>query len=482
MGEYTFLTATELADMIREKKVTSVEVLEAHLDHISKHNSKLNAIVTLNAEEARFRAREADAALDRGENWGPLHGVPVTIKDAFETRGLKTTASFKPLAEYVPQQDATVVERIKAAGAVIIGKTNMPMLALDIQTNSPIFGTANNPWDLSRTTGGSTGGGASSIASGLSPLEIGSDIGGSVRIPAHFCGVFSIKPTENIVAMTGHIPEPPDAPRGVRHMGVSGPLARSVEDLQLTLPLLAGPDGKCWDIAPVPMEKEAEMSSNDISLAWTDHFGNLTASQDTRDAMTAAVNTLSNAGCTVEKSNPSDLDFEKVWQTWGEVLGAEVGSGMPAFPRFLTGMQYKLMRDKSVFKKGMLKGLKMTLHDYAKVLTRRDGLISQLENFLSGCDAWLCPVTAGPAFPHCKTGQPIVIDEQPMSYFKAAVRFTSVFNLTGNPVVVIPMGKSREGLPLGMQIVGRRWTDMRLLSVAQAISNAIMPFQRPEGY
>ena len=234
-----------------DEKATSLEVLEAHLEHISKHNPQLNAIVTLNAEEARFRAREADAALERGENWGPLHGVPVTIKDAFETRGLKTTASFKPLADYVPRQDATVVERIKAAGAVIIGKTNMPMLALDIQTNSPLFGTAN---------------------------------------------------------------------------------------------------------------------------------------------------------------------------------------------------------------------------------------ISQLERFLSGWDAWLCPVTAGPAFPHCKMGQPIVIDEQPMSYFTASVGFTSVFNLTGNPVVVIPMGKSEEGLPLGMQIVGRRWTDMRLLSIAQAVSKAVMPFSRPTGY
>jgi len=425
-----------------DEKATSLEVLEAHLEHISKHNPQLNAIVTLNAEEA----------------------------------------SFKPLADYVPRQDATVVERLKAAGAVIIGKTNMPMLALDIQTNSPLFGTANNPWDLSRTTGGSTGGGASSIASGLSPLEIGSDIGGSVRIPAHYCGVFSIKPTENIIAMTGHIPEPPDAPRGVRHMGVSGPLARSVEDLQLVMPLLAGPDGKCWDIAPVSMKKEAETSLGELRLAWTDSFGSLTASQDTRKAITAAVDKLSNGGCTVEKSDPTDLNMEKVWQTWGEMLGAEVGSGMPVLPRFLTGMQYKLMRDKSVFKKGMLKGLKMSLHDYAKLLTRRDGLISQLERFLSGWDAWLCPVTAGPAFPHCKMGQPIVIDEQPMSYFTASVGFTSVFNLTGNPVVVIPMGKSEEGLPLGMQIVGRRWTDMRLLSIAQAVSKAVMPFSRPTGY
>ena len=482
MSEITFCTASELANKIQDKKVTSSEVLDAHLDHISSHNSQLNAIVTLNEENARQRAKEADTALSRGENWGPLHGVPVTIKDAFETRGLKTTSSFKPLANYIPQQDATVVERIQAAGAVIIGKTNMPTLALDIQSNSPLFGTANNPWDTTRTTGGSTGGGAASVAAGFSPLEIGSDIGGSVRIPAHFCGIFSIKPTENIVPMAGHIPEPPDAPRGVRHMGVSGPLARSVEDLQLVLPLLTGPDGKCWDIAPVSMEKVAESSLPKVRVAWTDSFGSLTASNDTRNCMSAAVDKLTEAGCIVEKNEPTDLDFEKVWQTWGELLGAEVGSGMPYIARLLTGIQYKLMRDQSVFKKGLLKGLKMSLHDYAKVLTRRDGLISILENFLAGWDAWLCPVTTGPAFQHCKTGQPIMVDDRPMSYFKANMGFTTVFNLTGNPVTVIPMGKSKEGLPIGMQIVGRRWNDMQVLSIAQAVSKAIKPFSRPEGY
>jgi len=265
-------------------------------------------------------------------------------------------------------------------------------------------------------------------------------------------------------------------------MGVSGPLARSVEDLQLVLPLLTGPDGKCWHIAPVSMEKAAESSLNQLRLAWADHFGSLTASRDTRYAMTAAVDKLSDAGCIVEKDGPPDLDFEEVWQTWGEMLGAEVGSGMPYINRFLTGMQYKLMRDRSVFKKGLLKGLKMSLHDYARILTRRDLLISKLENFLAGWDAWLCPVTAGPAFPHCKTGQPIVVDEQQMSYFMASIGFTTVFNLTGNPVVVIPMGKSGEGLPVGMQIVGRRWNDMRLLSIAQAVSKAITPFCRPVGY
>jgi len=482
MSNILFRSATELAEMIRKKNTSSLEVLEVHLEHIAKHNSKLNAVVTLDEVRAKQRAKEADAALADGEIWGPLHGVPITIKDAFETSGLKTTSSFKPLAGHIPKKDATVVERIKAAGAIIMGKTNMPTLALDIQSQSPLFGTANNPWDTSRTTGGSSGGSAAAIAAGFSPLEIGSDIGGSVRIPAHFCGVFSIKATENVISMAGHIPEPPGSPRGVRHMGVTGVLARSIEDLETVYPLLTGPDGKSWHVAPVPMVRVGESSLTELKLAWTDTFGSVKASQDTCDSLKEVVKNLSAAGCVVEKKNPANFDFTTVWQTWGEVLGAEIGSGMPAFHRFLASMSFKFLRDKSVHKRGFLKGLKMSLHNYAKLLTRRDGLISTLDDFLTGYDAWLCPVTAGPAFTHRKMGMPIEIDGQKISYFEASVGFTSVFNVSGNPSVVIPIGKSTEGMPIGMQIVGRHWTDMKLLSIAKAITKAAMPFNRPDGY
>ena len=236
MSEWVHLTVHQLAQAIRERKVSAVEVVQAHLNHIAQHNPALNAIVTLDEERALQRAKEADAALARGEMWGPLHGVPVTIKDAFETAGLRTTSSFPPLAHYVPKQDATIVARLRAAGAIILGKTNMPILTVDIQTNSPLFGRANNPWDLGRTTGGSTGGGAAAVAAGLSPLEVGSDGGGSIRIPSHFCGVFGLKPTEHLVPGTGHIPDLPGAPKSCAAHVL--PLARwraASQDLRLCL-------------------------------------------------------------------------------------------------------------------------------------------------------------------------------------------------------------------------------------------------------
>ena len=254
MDKLNFLTASELASLICDRRVSSQEVLEAHLSQITAHNPSVNAIVTLDEARARQRAKEADEALAHDEIWGPLHGVPVTIKDVFETAGMRTTSSFKPLATYIPKQDATVVARLRQAGAIILGKTNTPEMAGDEQTNSPLFGRTNNPWNLERTPGGSSGGSAAALASGMSPLDIGSDIGGSVRNPAHFCGVFSLKPSDYRVPFTGHIPPPPGTKgRGLlRYFLTPGPLARSVQDLRLALSIIARPDEREWEVPPFP--------------------------------------------------------------------------------------------------------------------------------------------------------------------------------------------------------------------------------------
>ena len=207
MSSLNFSSVRELASLIRAREVSAVEVLDAHLVQIRRHNGDLNAIVTLDEEGAKARANEADEALKKGTTWGPLHGVPVTIKDSLETAGLRTTSGFPPLADYIPTVDATVVARVRQAGAIILGKTNLPTLADDIQSDNPIFGRSNNPWNLERTPGGSTGGGAAAVAAGLSALEIGSDLGGSVRLPAHFCGLCSIMATNHRISRMGHIPE-----------------------------------------------------------------------------------------------------------------------------------------------------------------------------------------------------------------------------------------------------------------------------------
>jgi amidase len=226
MTDLTFAPAHQLARMIRDRQVSSREVVEAYLVKISQHNSQLNAICTLDAENARRRAQAADLALNSGENWGRLHGVPITVKDIFETAHLRTTAGYIPLKDYIPQQDATIVARLKAAGAIVLGKSNLAELGGDYQSTNSLFPRVNNPWNLECTPGGSSGGSAAAVAAGLSPLDLGNDFGGSIRQPAHFCGVYGLKPTDRRISTAGTIPETPGMPICLRQMMSVGCLAR----------------------------------------------------------------------------------------------------------------------------------------------------------------------------------------------------------------------------------------------------------------
>lgn len=481
------LNAHQLAQAIRERQASTVEVVQAHLAHIAQHNPALNAIVTLDEERALERAKEADAALTRGEIWGSLHGVPVTIKDVYETAGLRTTSSFKPLARYVPKQDAPVVSRLRAAGAIILGKTNMPELALDIQTNSPLFGRANNPWNLGRTPGGSTGGGGAAVAAGMSPLEVGSDMGGSIRIPAHFNGVFGFKPTEHRVPATGHIPDLPGAPRVVRHMCSFGPLARSVDDLRSCFTLIAGPDGKDLDVLPVPLDSATERPLRQMRFAWMDDFGGAPVTAQTSAALAGLADSLSDLGCRVERVGPPGFDYASAWQTYSEILGMMIGAGLPTLARILGRLVMPLTYMNEPAMRSLTSGFKLDARQYMTALARRDTMSEQMERFLADWDAWLCPVTPTPAFTHRRSslsrpGRPIEVDSHKVPYWRGSISYAIVFNLLGNPVVVLPLTRSSEGMPIGVQVVGRRWRDMELLAIAQQLAEVTGSFQFPPGF
>lgn len=487
MNDLVFRSATELADIIRKRVVSTREVVRAHLDHIDKHNPRLNAVVTLDAEEALRHASEADRALAAGDLWGPLHGVPVTIKDAFETKGLRTTSSYRPLSNYLPGEDAPVVARLRAAGAVILGKTNMPELAMDFQSNSPLFGPARNPWDLQRTPGGSTGGGAAAVAAGLSPLEIGSDLGGSIRIPSHFCGVFGYKPTEHLVPSTGHIPEIPGQIRAVRHMEVCGPIARSIEDLKNVLLLLAGPDGKDWEVPPLPLHPEPVPPFLGLRIAWTDDFAGVPVCREAREGLADLAERLSAAGCRVERCCPEGFAFEDAWETYGQIVGAEMGFNFPAGRKTASRLFGQVLFRRVPLYRAIIRGVTLQLGSYLAALARRDALITALDRFLACRDAWLCPVSATPAFTHRASGtarvvEPLEVDGRKVEYYTANMSYTTPFNLTGNPVVVLPLTRSEQGLPIGVQVVGRRWHDMRLLAVATRLSELTGPFKLPPGF
>jgi amidase len=476
-----FSSANEIAVALRLSRVSAAEVLEMYLARIAKHNPALNAICTLDEPGARSRAREADAALARGEIWGPLHGVPMTIKDALETKGLRTTGGYPPLADHVPKTDATVVARLRAAGAVLVGKTNVPPLSADGRADNPIFGRTNNPWNLERTPGGSTGGGAAAVAAGLCAFDVGSDLAASVRMPAHWCGLFGLKPTEGRVPNSGHIPEVPGQPRAVRHINVLGPLARSVDDLGTILRIIAGPDDRDWETAPAPLDEPPQRPLSSLRFSWCAAFGSETPSRETAHALQSLAERLSAAGAKVEERSPAAFDFDAAWETWGEIVIAErvVTQGEAARERV---EKLHASLGELPVARGAAKGARASIADYMIALTRRDRLIASLEQFLEGCDAWLCPVSYGPALGHIPFGTPVDVDGRKVPYFLATTAFTSPFNLTGHPAVVLPLTLTREGLPIGVQVVGRRWSEPALLALAKQLSLVTGPFQAPPGY
>jgi amidase len=513
--ELVFLPAHQLAEMIRTGKITSQGVVEAYLEQISHVNPKLNAIVTLDAEGARKRAREADEALKRGEIWGPLHGVPVTIKDNYATKGIRTTNSMQELADYVPKYDATVVDRLRKAGAIILGKTNLPSMAMDIQTNSPVFGITNNPWDIRRTPGGSSGGEAAAVATGMTALGIGNDIGGSIRIPAHFCGIYGIKPTENFVSTHGVTPGMKESEfRAVRHMACCGPLARSIEDLRLALSIIAGPDIKNPDVPWVDLSRQPAKDLKGLRISWSDDFGKVPVSAETREALKYFTEKLAAHGCKVERMNTTIFDdhlkalmpeaknlygvqtddsrpigFREAWTTYGKLMDMELGVYQPSFFRFISYLFGGSFR-KDVPMITMV--FPQSYEKYLETLTERDFFVTAMDAFLSDRDVLLCPVTCTPAFEHIAPWRyfgpypvytdPVLVDGKPVKYLVANMSYTSIFNLTGNPVVVIPIAYTREGIPIGIQIVGKRWRDMELLAIAEELDKVAKAYRKPSGY
>jgi amidase len=478
-----FATAGQLALAIRERRLSAVEVYELHRARIERLNPALNAIVIPN-ERAREQAAEADAALARGEQVGPLHGVPITIKDIYDVEGLRNTAGYPPARNNISTSDATVTARMKAAGAVILGKTNVPLLCYDWQCDSPIFGRTSNPWDRSRTPGGSTGGGAAAVAAGLTPLEIGSDAAGSIRIPSHFCGVFGLKPTEDRVSGAGHGEFPDRPPGGLRHLVSFGPLARSVADLRLALSLIEGPDGRHVEVPPVPpIARAPEIPRPDsIRIAWMDALPHCPTSAETAATVRAAATALEGAGCRVERASPGNFDVEEALATWGQINGFEMGAMTPAWIRLLLRHTTFLGLGRTRWTRGLRGGLGMNAGRYFEALATRDRLVAALDAFLASFDAWLLPVAAIPAFPHMRSGRSLTVDGVTVPYTTAVGSYAAPFNLTGSPAVVLPSGRSADGLPIGVQLIGRRWGDDRLLAVAERVAEILGGFRTPPGY
>jgi amidase len=480
-------SAKKLTQSIYEGKVTVVDAVQTCLDRIELHNPAINAIVTLDKENAINTATKMDFRIANQEKDLPLlFGVPITIKDAFETQGIRTTSSHPPLKNHIPTNDATVVKRLKKAGVIVLGKTNLPELAGDIQCWSPLFGRTNNPWNLELTSGGSSGGSAAAVATGFSFLDIGSDLAGSIRIPAAYCGVAGLKATENRIPRTGHIPHLPDTERSVRHMLSFGVLARCVDDLRLGLDVISEPDGIDNEVPPISTKVATLKKTRPLRVAWWDDFSGVPICNRTKAGLNSTVQKLTDTGMEVERCFPDGFDFEAAWYAYGIIMGAEVGLGMPAIERLPLSLMRGFLPKSQPLLRSVAAGMSFDWKRYNEALNIRERLISQIEDFLQKWDVWLCPVTPSVAFPHKKPGKyrkppKVMVDDYPMPYLEGTVSMAVPFSLTGNPVVTLPVG-AVNGLPVGVQVVGKRWHDEDLLNDCIKIESVAGGFQFPPNY
>jgi amidase len=461
MNELIYASATALARAIRAKEVSVVEVVHAHLQRIEEVNPALNAVVQLCAEAAQAEARAADAALVRGQTTGPLHGVPMTIKDSLDTAGVITTGGTKGRAVYVPAHDATVVARLGAAGAILLGKTNTPELTLASETDNLLYGRTNNPYDLSRTPGGSSGGAAAIVASGGAPFDIGSDTAGSIRWPAHCCGIAGIKPTAGRVPRTGHI-----IPFGLGARDLltqNGPMARFVEDLNLILPIICGPDWQDPAIVPVPLGDPAAVELKRLRAAVHSDNGILSPTAAIQNVVRRAAQALTDADIAVEEACPRALERSHALaaalaaadgRAWVQRLLANAGT-TEVHPWLATNIS---------------QAQGMSVVEFTALLEEVDRFRSEMLAFMEHYDVILCPVTAVPALPH-GTGQD--------AFRRGAFSYTQAYNVTGWPGAVVRGGTSPEGLPLGVQIVARPWREDVALAVAQYLEGALGGWRRP---
>jgi amidase len=458
----TFSSASALARRIRRRDVTAEEVVDAYLQRVDLVNPTINAMIQIVGEQARAEARRADAALARGESVGPLHGVPITVKDNMAVAGLPCTSGTLGRAHWMPEQDASTVARLKAAGAIVLGKTNLPELGVAFETDNLIYGRTNNPYDLHRVPGGSSGGEAAIIAAGGSPLGLGNDSAGSIRVPAHFCGVAGIRPTTGRVSRMGMFVPASGLYDRLCQVGL---LARYVEDLALALPIISGPDWQDADVVDMPLGEPANVDLKTLRIAF--FTSNLIAppTPETVATVQRSASALADVARDVTEERPSGIE-----QSFELFMGLLMGDGGHAFDRFLaesgTTQLHPLLDGLLAIQRAQA----MPLTSLLDTLVTWDQFRHRLVSFWSDHDVLICPVCAFPAPLH---GETLAPDKLP------GFSYTVTFNLTGWPAVVVRAGTSPEGLPIGVQVVAAPWREDVALAVAQEIERKVGGWQPP---
>lgn len=484
MTALAYRSAGELLGALRRRELGSRELLEHLLARIERWNGDLNAVVTLDLERARAAADAADRALAEGAAApGALLGLPMTVKDTFETAGLRTTCGVPELSGHVPAADAVAVARLRAAGAVIFGKTNTPTWAGDWQTTNPVFGTTNNPWDRSRTPGGSSGGSAAALAAGFTPLELGSDIGGSIRVPSHCCGVFGHKPSHGLVPQRGHIPGVPGT-LSERDLNVVGPLARTVDDLERALDVVAGPLPELAHAVTLRLPPTRAKTLADFrAAAWFDEPA-CPIDREMRGLLERAADTLTKAGARIDREARPAVDFR-------EAVDLYVGLLMPIMslelPDAVAEQMAKAGEQVTADAPGLLaasaRANAARHRDWLRTHERRERIRARWAEFFRDHDVLLCPVMLMPAFVQDTSefaARRLRVNGADRSYLEN-IEWPALVTMALLPSTVIPVGRTQAGLPVGVQIVGPYLEDRTTLAFARAAERELGGFAPPPG-
>ena len=479
-----FRNVGELRAMLDARQVSAIELLEQAIARITKHDSRINAVIARDFDRARAAAAAADAALARGER-RPLLCIPLTVKESFNVAGLPTTWGLSPARDWRPAEDAIAVARLKSAGAVILGKTNIPTTISDWQSFNAVYGTTNNPYDPRRTPGGSSGGSAAALAAGYVPLELGSDISGSIRIPAHFCGVFGHKPSANLVPQRGHappraVPLPTDLTNG---LGVCGPMARTAADLALALDVLAGPDEQeatAWRLS-LPAARKDRLAAFRVLVV--DDHPLLPVASEIRDALGRLADRLAAMGASVARSSPLLPDLAESARVHTSMVRNLIAFGQP--PEFFQSAREQaaaLKADDKTLMASWWRAPTLSHHDWMIGEITRGRLRVQWANLFKQFDVVLCPPFPVTAFPHDQTPvreeRTIDIDGKSFPYTSLIV-WATVATLPGLPATVMPIGRSSSGLPIGVQIIGPFLEDRTTLTFARLMEREFGGFLPP---
>jgi amidase len=481
--EWSFLSAEALTAALRAGEVTSVELTDEAIARIERDDKAINAICVSDFDRARAAARRADEARASGED-RPLLGVPVTVKESYNVAGLPTTWGIPQYASYLPAEDAVAVSRLKESGAVILGKTNVPFMLQDWQSFNEIYGTTNNPWDHGRTSGGSSGGSAAALASGFGALSIGSDLAGSLRNPAHFCGVYAHKPTFGLVATRGMVPPPAPALPVEGDLAVCGPMARTARDLALLLGVMAGPDpltlGVGYDLTLPPARHQRLC---DFRVLVLDEHPLVATGSAVRAGVNRVADALVDGGARVERHSPLLPDMTEAATLYVQLMGSSQGARIPAEAyEQLRTRAARLNADDQGLNAARLRGMVFSHRDWIEANIRRELHRRSWRQLFADFDAVVCPITSVPAFAHDhnpdRGERRIDIDGVEYPYSDQAV-WAGLATMPGLPATAIPAGRSPDGLPVGVQLVGPMYEDYTPLRLAELLEPAVGGFQAP---